>query len=62
MFAGIRPETRTLAIEVYILNSQPGAAYEARMWRLVAAAVVLSFMALAASEYFTRRGRRHASA
>ena len=62
MFAGIRPETRTLAIEVYVLNNQPGPAYEERMWRLVAAAVVLAFAALAASEYFARRGGRHASA
>jgi molybdate transport system permease protein len=62
MFAGIRPETRTLAIEVYVLNSQPGAAYEERMWRLVVASVFLAFAALAVSEYFARRGRRHASA
>jgi molybdate transport system permease protein len=62
MFAGIRPETRTLAIEVYVLNNQPGAAYEERMWRLVAASVLLAFAALAASEFFARRGRRHASA
>jgi molybdate transport system permease protein len=62
MFAGIRPETRTMAIEVYVLNSQPGEAYEERMWRLVAASVVLAFAALATSEFFARRGRRHASA
>ncbi|HKI32909.1 MAG TPA: molybdate ABC transporter permease subunit [Gemmataceae bacterium] len=62
MFAGIRPETRMLAIEVYILNNQPGAAYEERMWRLVAASALLAFAALAASEHFARRGRRHASA
>jgi molybdate transport system permease protein len=62
MFAGIRPETRTLAIEVYVLNNQPGAAYEERMWRLVAASVLLAFAALAASEYFARRGGRHVSA
>jgi molybdate transport system permease protein len=62
MFAGIRPETRTLAIEVYVLNNQPGAAYEERMWRLVAASVFLAFAALAASEFLARRGRRHASA
>jgi molybdate transport system permease protein len=62
MFAGIRPETRTLAIEVYILNNQPGAAYEERMWRLVAASVLLAFAALAASEFLARRGRRHAPA
>jgi molybdate transport system permease protein len=62
MFAGIRPETRTLAIEVYVLNNQPGAAYEERMWRLVAVSVLLAFGALAASEFFARRGRRHASA
>jgi molybdate transport system permease protein len=62
MFAGIRPETRTLALEVYVLNNQPGAAYEERMWRLVAASVLLAFAALTASELLARRGRRHASA
>jgi molybdate transport system permease protein len=62
MFAGITPQTRTLAIEVYILNNQPGAAYEERMWRLVIASAVLAFTALAASEYLARRGGRHAAA
>jgi molybdate transport system permease protein len=61
MFAGIRPETRTLAIEVYVLNNQPGVAYEERMWRLVGASPLLAFTALAASEYLVRRGGRHAS-
>jgi molybdate transport system permease protein len=61
MFAGALPETRTLPILVYTLHNQPGDAYEARMWRVVCAAVVLAFAALAVSEYLQRRGR-HASA
>lgn len=62
MFAGILPETRTLAIQVYALNNQPGDDYETRMWRLVAAAVVVAFAALAGSEYLERRARAHESA
>jgi molybdate transport system permease protein len=62
MFAAIRPETKTLAIQVYVLNNQPGEEFEARTWRIVAAAVVLAFAALAASEYLERRGRWHAAA
>src|SRR5207245_1508441 len=31
MFAGIRPETRTLAIQIYALHNQPGDIYEERM-------------------------------
>jgi molybdate transport system permease protein len=62
MFAGSRLATRTLAIEVYVLNSQPGDEYEVRMWRLVVVSVLLAFAALALSEYFARRGRRHESA
>jgi molybdate transport system permease protein len=62
MFAGSRFETRTMAIEVYVLSSQPGDQYEERMWRVVAVSAVLAFGALALSEYYGRRGRRHESA
>jgi molybdate transport system permease protein len=62
MFAGIRPETRTLAIQVYVLNNQPGDEFERRMWALALASVVLAFAALAVSEYLERKGRRHESA
>ena len=59
MFAGITPETRTLPIEVYLLNNQPGDLAEARMWRVVAVSVLVAFAALAASEFLQRRGSRH---
>jgi molybdate transport system permease protein len=62
VFAGVRPETRTLAIQVYALHNQPGDVYEDRMWRLVAAAVALACAALAVSEYLDRRGRRRGPA
>lgn len=62
MFAGITPETRTLATEVYVLTNQPGAAAERQMWILVAASVCISFLALLASEMLQRRSRRHGSA
>ncbi len=62
MFAAIRPETKTLALQIYVLNNQPGDTYEQRMWRVVGASVVLAFAALAVSEYLERRGRRHESA
>ena len=58
MFAGIRPETRTLPIQVYSTSSQPDDLAEARMWRVVAVSVVVAFAALAASEFLQRRGRR----
>jgi molybdate transport system permease protein len=59
MFASIRPETTTLAIQIYILHNQPGDLSEARMWRVVAASVLLAFTSLVVSEYFVRRGRQH---
>jgi molybdate transport system permease protein len=60
MFAGIRPDTTTLAVQVYVLHYQPGDLIaEQQMWRLVLASVVVAFAALAASEYLARRGRRH---
>ncbi len=62
MFAAIRPETQTLALQIYVLNNQPGDIYEARMWRIVIVSVLLAFAALAGSEYLERRGRRHAAA
>ncbi len=62
MFAAIRPETKTLALQIYVLNNQPGEAYEARMWRIVIVSVLLAFAALWASEHLERRGRRHAVA
>jgi molybdate transport system permease protein len=62
LFAGSAPGRRTLAIEIYQLYDTPGDASEARMWRLVAAAVLLACAALAASEYLERRGARRESA
>jgi molybdate transport system permease protein len=62
MFAGSTPMTQTIALRVYSLYSQPGDVYEERMWRVVAASVVLAFAALAVSEYLERRGHRHESA
>ncbi len=59
MFASIRPETTTLAIQIYVLHNQPGDVSEARMWRVVIASVVLAFASLVLSEYFARRGRQH---
>lgn len=57
MFASIRPDTTTLAVQVYVLHNQPGG--DEPMWRLVLASVLISFAALAVSEYLARRGRRH---
>jgi molybdate transport system permease protein len=62
LFAGSAPGRRTLAIEIYQLYEAPGDASEARMWRLVGAAVILACAALAASEYLERRGARRESA
>lgn len=59
MFASIRPETTTLAIQVYVLHNQPGDVSEARMWRVVLASVLLAFSSLVVSEYFVRRSRQH---
>lgn len=59
MFASIRPETSTLAIQIYVLHNQPGDASEARMWRVVCASVMLAFTSLVVSEYFVRRSRQH---
>jgi molybdate transport system permease protein len=62
IFAGNQDETRTLALQVFNLNSLPGAGYERRMWALVAASVVLAGAALTISEYLERRGQRRESA
>jgi molybdate transport system permease protein len=59
MFASIRPETTTLAIQIYVLHNQPGDVSEARMWRVVIASIALAFASLVLSEYFVRRGRQH---
>src|SRR5204863_9411021 len=39
LFAGNQPQTRTLALQVFNLNNQPGEDFERRMWRLVMASV-----------------------
>jgi molybdate transport system permease protein len=62
IFAGNQEETRTMAIEVYTLNSLPDPSYEYRMWGLVVVSIVLAAMALAGSEYLERRGQRRESA
>jgi molybdate transport system permease protein len=62
LFAGSAAGRRTLAVQVFLLNEQPGDAAAARMWRLAAASVLLSCTALAASEYLDRRGARRESA
>jgi len=62
LFAGSQPGRRTLAVQLYLLQQQPGAAAEERMWRLVLAAVLLSCAALAVSEYLQRRGTHRDSA
>jgi ABC-type molybdate transport system permease subunit len=59
MFASIRPETTTLAIQIYVLHNQPGDLSEGRMWSVVLASVLLAFASLVISEYFVRRGRQH---
>ena len=49
LFAGSQAGRRTLAVQLYLLHEQPDDAAERRLWRLAAAAVVLSCAALAAS-------------
>jgi molybdate transport system permease protein len=62
LFAGSQPGRRTLALEIYALYEQPGDAAQERMWRLVAASIVLACAALFASEWLERRGARRESA
>lgn len=56
MFASIRPETTTLAVQIYVLHNQPGDLSEERMWHVALASVALALAALITSEYFVRRG------
>ena len=61
LFAGGRPGRYTLALQIYAVYNFGDAAQE-RMWRLVAASVVLACAALLASEWLERRGARRESA
>src|SRR5262249_31951526 len=58
IFAGNQEATRTLAIQIYNLNSLPDLSYERRMWGLVWVSIALAGIAMAASEYLERRGQR----
>jgi molybdate transport system permease protein len=62
IFAGNQPQTRTLAIEIFTLNSLPEPAYEQRMWGLVVVSLLLAGMALGIGEYLERRGQRRETA
>jgi molybdate transport system permease protein len=62
IFASTLPQTRTMALQVYVLSNQPGDEGELRMWRLVVVAVAVAFAALVGSEYLERRARAHESA
>jgi molybdate transport system permease protein len=62
VFAANMPGRRTLALQIYTLWSDPRPEYEARMWLLVIASVVLAAGALAVSEFLERRGARRESA
>src|SRR5206468_5568071 len=39
MFAGNQEQTRTLALQIFDLDSLPGAAYEHRKWALIGASI-----------------------
>ncbi|HET7097211.1 MAG TPA: molybdate ABC transporter permease subunit [Casimicrobiaceae bacterium] len=54
--SNIPGETQTLPLAIYTFTQVPGG--EANAWRLSVVAVVLSVVALAASEWLTRRSRR----
>ncbi len=55
MIAGNIPgETRTIPLQIFTLMSAPGG--QAQTWRLVAASVIVSAVALAVGEYLQRRG------
>jgi molybdate transport system permease protein len=56
--SNIPGETQTLPLAIYTFTQVPGG--EANAWRLSLVAVVLSIVALAASEWLTRRARRAA--
>ena len=62
MFAGNQKQTRTLAIQIFDLQTLPGEANEQRMWGLVLVSALLAFAALAGSEYLERRGQRRETA
>jgi molybdate transport system permease protein len=62
IFAGNQESTRTLALQIYTLNSLPDLSYEHRMWGLVWVSIALAGIALAVSEYLERRGQRRESA
>jgi molybdate transport system permease protein len=62
VFAGNQDQTRTLALQIFDLDSLPGAAYEHRKWALIGASVLLAGLALTLSEYLERRGHRRESA
>src|SRR5947209_5017433 len=59
MFAGTQEATRTLALQIFALQTLPGEANEQRMWGLVLVSALLAFAALTGSEYLERRGQRH---
>ena len=62
IFAGNQEQTRTLAIQIFTLNSLPDAGSEYRMWGLVGISIGLAAVALTVSEYLERRGQRRESA
>ena len=62
IFAGNQEQTRTLAIQIFTLNSLPDVSSEHRMWGLVGISIALAAIALAVSEYLERRGQRRESA
>jgi molybdate transport system permease protein len=62
LFAGSQPGRRTLALQIYVLYERSGDVEQERMWRLVAASIVLACAALFASEWLERRGARRESA
>jgi molybdate transport system permease protein len=55
MFAGIREETRTMPIQIYLLNNQPSDAAERQMWWIVLVSIAIAFAAVSVSEYLSRR-------
>ncbi len=62
LFAGFKPGQRTLALQIFALGDQSSDAAQERMWRLIAASIVLACAALFASEWLERRGARRESA
>jgi molybdate transport system permease protein len=62
VFAGNQEQTRTLALQIFNLDTLPGATYEHRKWVLIGASVLLAGVALTVSEHLERRGQRRESA